>query len=407
MLKKLNIWFRKRYRSITGSIAFYPAFIALIFIGASILLTTYDFSNSGKLIKSQMPWLSLKDATTARSIISSIVSGIISLTVFSFSLVMIILNQTASQMSNRILDQLIGNRFQQYVLGFYIGTIVFALYLLSTVRDIDSGISIPALSTYVLIILTVVDIFLFIYFLHYITQSVKYEVIIERIADETIEVMQAEFDQKNRKDEAAVHEKMFPILSRLTGIYQGFDEQILTSVCTENCFRVREVHYRGRLVYKGSILLEVNKEIDEKKRESIADACYVINAETIQNNAFYGFRQLTEVAVKALSPGINDPATAIQTLQAQARLFLFYLEHIPGNTIFNKENDVSIHLIIKPFGDLVREVLYPIWDYGQKDRMIQQAMHNIVSHLLTKKKVPELLKLFEKVEEAIGNRDLN
>ncbi len=82
---------------------------------------------------------------------------------------MILLNQAASQMSNRMLDSMIGNKFQQIILGFYIGTIVYSLFLLSTIRDITSGIYVPALSIYLLLLFTVVDIFLFIYFLHYLT----------------------------------------------------------------------------------------------------------------------------------------------------------------------------------------------------------------------------------------------
>jgi len=56
-------------------------------------------------IKSHLQWLRLRDASTARSIISSITAGIITLTVFSFSMVMIVLNQTASQLSNRIVAE--------------------------------------------------------------------------------------------------------------------------------------------------------------------------------------------------------------------------------------------------------------------------------------------------------------
>lgn len=138
-------WFRTTYTNTVNSIAFLPAIIALLFLGLSWLMILLDFSDAGKNIKSQLPWLSLKDASTARSIISAIAAGIISLTVFSFSMVMIVLNQAASQMSNRVLDKLIGNKSQQWVLGFYIGTIVYALFLLSTIRDIDTGLHVPAL----------------------------------------------------------------------------------------------------------------------------------------------------------------------------------------------------------------------------------------------------------------------
>ena len=128
-MSRLYKWIRKYYSKTVNSIAFYPALISLGFLLLSILMLELDFSETGKQLKSQLSWLSLRDASTARSILTTIAGGIISLTVFSFSMVMILLNQAASQMSNRMLDSMIGNRFQQIILGFYIGTIVYSLFL--------------------------------------------------------------------------------------------------------------------------------------------------------------------------------------------------------------------------------------------------------------------------------------
>ena len=159
MWVKIQVALKNIHHNVVNSIAFYPALIGLLFLLISVLSINFEFSDGGQQLKSNLQWLSLKDASTARSIISAIATGIISLTVFSFSMVMIVLNQTASQMSNRILDKLIGSRFQQIVLGIYVGTIVYAFFLLSTIRDNDSGEQIPALSTYLLMLLTVFDIF--------------------------------------------------------------------------------------------------------------------------------------------------------------------------------------------------------------------------------------------------------
>jgi len=195
MNMNLTKWLRLYYKKFTGSIAFYPMLIAVAFLLLSWGMLEIDFSDWGKELKSGLSWLSLKDASTARSIISTIAGAIISLTVFSFSMVMIVLNQAASQMSNRVLSSMIENRFQQTVLGFYIGTIVYALFLLSTIRDIASGIYVPALSVYLLILLTVIDIFLFIYFLDYVTQTVKYETVINRVKKQTLHTMQKKFEE--------------------------------------------------------------------------------------------------------------------------------------------------------------------------------------------------------------------
>ena len=185
--------------------------------------------------------LRLRDASTARSIISAISTGIISLTVFSFSMVMIVLNQAASQMSNRILDKLIGNRFQQIVLGFYIGTIVYSLFLLSTIRDIDSGIYVPSLSTYLLILLTVGDIFLFIYFLHYITQSVKYEIIISRIHNQTKKALRHTCRLHVVAEEAEIIQGR-RINTPVSGIFSDFNREGLLNFLKKHDARFSFLH---------------------------------------------------------------------------------------------------------------------------------------------------------------------
>src|SRR5690349_16713344 len=95
---------------LTGSIAFYPVIIAVAFLLAFYGMITLDGTDTGKDIKATWHWLRMKDATAARLVASTITSGMLSFTVFSFSMVMIVLNQTASKMSNRILETIIRNR---------------------------------------------------------------------------------------------------------------------------------------------------------------------------------------------------------------------------------------------------------------------------------------------------------
>ncbi|MCM8539555.1 MAG: DUF2254 domain-containing protein, partial [Lentisphaeraceae bacterium] len=148
MIKRSILWIKNNYQKVIDSIAFYPVFIAFLFLIGSTLLISFDFSEMGMKLKGHFKWLNLEDASTVRSIVSAIAGGVISLTVFSFSMVMVVLNQAASQMSNRVLDKLIGNRFQQVVLGVYIGTIVYAFFLLSMVSDFKDQNDIPSLSTF-------------------------------------------------------------------------------------------------------------------------------------------------------------------------------------------------------------------------------------------------------------------
>lgn len=105
MFNKFIKWIRIHYDRIINSIAFYPALIAIGFLVLSYIMLKLDFSDFGKSLKSQWSF-SLKDAETARTIAGTIAAGILSLAVFSFSMVMILLNQVASYMSNRVLEPL-------------------------------------------------------------------------------------------------------------------------------------------------------------------------------------------------------------------------------------------------------------------------------------------------------------
>ncbi|HQZ44452.1 MAG TPA: DUF2254 family protein, partial [Flavobacteriales bacterium] len=87
VLNNLRLRLRSGYRTVTGSIAFYPVVLALLFAVLSVGLIWFDLSGPGVQLKGKMGWMSLKDAEAARSIISTIASGIITLTVFSFSMV--------------------------------------------------------------------------------------------------------------------------------------------------------------------------------------------------------------------------------------------------------------------------------------------------------------------------------
>lgn len=384
MLDNTRVWIQGRYYKILNSIAFYPAFIGLIFLVLSYVAILFDFSEAGKQIKSQLPpYTSLKDASTARSIISSIVSGVISLTVFSFSMVMIVLNQAASQLSNRVLNRLIGNRFQQIVLGIYIGTIVFALFLLTSIRDIDSGIYVPALSTYLLILLTIFDIFLFIYFLHYITQSVKYEVIISRILKDTRKVMEGActLPKQPIKPIALIDDHY--VLANSSGIYEGFDAESLTRLADEHDCLFFAMHTPGTFVMEGLPLLQISKVISPDALKEAARAVRVNTSESVEENFFYGMRQLSEIGMKALSPGINDPGTAIIAMRALFQLLAYRIKHFPDNIVRNKEQQVRILIKELTFNEMFAHTVLPIWDYGKEDRLIQHEIFHLLRQLLS------------------------
>jgi len=385
MIKKALKWVRQYYMAIINSIAFYPVIIAICFLLVAITFIAFDFSAYGNDVKANAKWLSLKDSSTARTIIATIAAGIISLAVFSFSMVMILLNQAATNMSNRILDIMIGNRFHQFVLGFYIGTIVFAFTLLSTIRDAGSDIQIPSLSIYFLIFLTIADIFLFIYFLHYITQSVKYETIISRIYDSTNKSFTKYYSgEREYTDVNATECKGIHLYADKTGYYQGFAEQLLTEYCREHNCKIIITIPIGTYLLKGSAIavIDTNKPLDEEHTKHLSGLVDIFEKRNnISSNPYMGCMQLSEIAIKALSPGINDPGTAILSLNTLMTLLTHCAAQSPANTHKDKEGAIRIITYERTFEDYINDCVLPIWDYGKNDRMIQQAFKNILPQL--------------------------
>ncbi|TDE18129.1 DUF2254 domain-containing protein [Dyadobacter psychrotolerans] len=376
-----NNFFQRKYQKTVNSIAFYPAIIALGFLVLCGLMISFDYSQQGKLIKGQLHWLRLKDATTARSIISAVAAGVISLTVFSFSMVVIVLNQAASQMSNRVLGQLIGNKFQQIVLGIYIGTIIYAFFLLSTIRDIDSGVYIPALSTYLLIFFTIFDIFIFIYFLHYITQSVKYEVVIQRIFDDTMDSLKKACPSQHQSSLPTQLVTPYNIKAAKSGIFEGIEIDPLKSLCTQQSFQITILISPGTFVLQGTPIIGTSKDLPKELQSKLLDLVIIPLTETIKGNYFYGFSQLREIALKALSPGINDPVTAIISLRALSSLILYRASHFPESALTDDQGTVLTVNSEISFETVACESINPIWDYGKNDRLVCRELYLICQQL--------------------------
>ena len=405
-MDKIRVWLVLRYQTIVSSIAFIPGLISLFFLILAALVITFDFAEVGQQVKSDIPWLAIKDPSTARSILGAIAGGIISLTVFSFSMVMIVLSQAASQMSNRVLDKLIGNRFQQTVLGIYIGTIIYTFFLFITIREDGDAFQIPSLSIFLLTIITVFDIFLFIYFLHYITQSVKYNIIIDRIKKSTFDGMQNFCTANEEVTELKDFSAQSMIRAPRSGVYEGFDLKEIQDFMSKNECSILAIYAMGTYVLRGQPLVKCSRMLDDDQMKEAILGIIVSNQESIIRNYEYGFRQLSEIALKALSPGINDPGTAILSFRALIDLLGFRAMHFPPSTISVEKGPYMIHCKESDFDTLFEQAIYPIWDYGKEDRMLRHEFKLLLDQLSLITSSPSVIALLDVVAKRIEDEKL-
>lgn len=405
MIKKLYKWFRQHYRNIINSIAFYPIIIASSFLALAFLLLQLDISALGQNIVKHIEWLQLNDSDTARTMVATIAGGILSLAVFSFSMVMILLNQSAVNMSNRILDSMIGNRYHQVILGTYIGTIVYALFLLSTIRDIDSYRQIPSLSIFFLIALTIVDIFLFIYFLHYITQSVKFETIINRLHKDTYKSLLDNYTYEHPDRDGDKHFSDDKLYTKKSGYLYSIGTTALLAYCKQEDIKIAFAAPFGTYFLEGSPYATVANKAGKLTEEQVKQLHNLIdisnNQIKVAQDPYLGCKHLAEVAIKALSPGINDPGTAIQSLNAIGDILAYRINHHPKERLRDDEDTERIYLIDYCFDDYINISLWPIWDYGKDDRMTRKHMKHIVSQLHALCQRESDIQAIEKLQKAV------
>lgn len=392
---------RKVYNKLIHSIGMLPASMGILFVLLAMGMLELDRSGTGEELTERFKWLSLAEGSTALIIVSTIATSIISLTVFSFSMVMLVMNQAASQMSNRMVVSIIGDKTQKYILSVYIGTIIFALFLLNNISAEDNA-NVPVLSVYMLVALIIFDVFLFVFFLHHITQLFRYEHLIKRIHDKALVAIKKIHQKPNwvKLDYAtSSHSDIKPgeenheVLSPVSGYYQGFNESDLISFLIKHDVIVRFMHVSGIYLLKGTPFLHINKQLKEVEINTMLNTINYIHRQEIDQNVYYGFFHLQEVAVKALSPGINDPGTAVLCLNSLANLFYTIIAEPLTDSI--KDSDGNTRVIIKQYTvpELFEKSIMAIYDYGKNDRTIITTFSNILNQLVNNS-TDEVIRMF-------------
>ncbi|NMM47471.1 DUF2254 domain-containing protein [Marinigracilibium pacificum] len=371
---------RKAKTKIITGISFVPALIVFGFFILAILVFESRNTAVEKFIVDLFPILSISDASTARAIYTTAAGGIISLTVFSFSMVMIVLNQAASNLSNRLLSGILSEKYHQITLGVYIGTIVYCFLMLYQVRTDESNASdLSTLGVFLCIIMVMADIFLFIYFLNYVTRSVNYGHVIQKIHSQTKDrlqnSLQDQIDRDEYQEEWVVSNlnNWYSVNSNESGYYQGIQKSTMSKIAAENEVKIYIPYNRGDYVVSGTQLFFLSIPPDKINKDVIDELfnCFDFYTDQIIHTHYqYGFTRLTEIAVKALSPGINDPATALSCIHSLADLHSVCLYKMDKPVIYTEEGEPVIFMEPLKFEHIFRSSFDPIINYGKTDFQI-------------------------------------
>jgi uncharacterized membrane protein len=387
-MRKITSKLRFLYYYIVNSIGFYPTIISLFFALLALVLLYLETLGLSKSIQDNVPFVIISNSNTARLILSSITTGIISLTVFSFTMVMLVLNQAGSNFTPRVIPGLISYKSNQRVMGLYLGTLIYTLIIMVNIRSEFYSIPLPGFSIFLAMCFTILDLGFFVYFIHSISLSIQIESILESI----YEVTRNKLEKEIEKDKGSFTEERFntsdwvPLKSPKTGYLQSLEEESVVNLCQKYDIKLCFDQPLGGFIIKGIPFAYLNKDISKLSdfMDELSVHLNFYREERPDVNYLFGFKHITESAVRALSPSLNDPGTAIKAIDYLTDLFVLRMELTDERVLFDDNKDMRVLFLHESFERVFSLNLTPIRLYGKESSTVMLRLLYLFRSLLYK-----------------------
>ncbi len=318
------------YERIQSSYWFVPSIMAFQAAALSTILLYIDLQNAEQEFF-DLSWINLTGAAGARNILSTVASSMITVTGMVFSITIVSLSLTAQQYGPRLLQNFLRNRGNQIVLGTVTATYLYCLLVLRTVSEKDGQSFIPHLSILCALVLAVVCVGMLIYFIHNITVSIQVSNVIANVSRDLARTIEKLFHEKNLQSTNPRENKMemadilpegFAEHARSisydrTGYLQAIDHNGLLELASRHDLVLRILHRTGSFLMPDSTLVEVfpAEAADDKDLCNQINRYFITGRQRSQGQDLeLLINELVEIACRALSPGINDPFTAISCI---------------------------------------------------------------------------------------------
>lgn len=303
-----------------GSFWFLPVVIVILSMALAMSLIEIDVRHSYKLVEN-WPRVFGAGAEASRGMLSTIANAVVSMMTVSFSMTLVTLALASSQYSSRILKNYMKSQLTQLTLGIFAGIFTYCLIVLRTIRGTDAINFIPRISVLFGFFLAIIGVGTLVLFIHHIASSIQASTILANIfKDTTLAVEKLFQNNSNEPNEFEMEEKFNDfnqaILSNKTGYIQSVDEHALKNFAARHNCIFKMTCGIGEFVSNCMPLLEVSgeKKLTPKETKKAHDFFTIKSFRSIEQDPLFGIRQIVDIALKALSPGINDTTTAIMCI---------------------------------------------------------------------------------------------
>ena len=383
MNKRLPLLFRHVTYNLRGGFLVRPLTIALTLGCAGALLSRLEETVptlSAWVPKALFP--SQADPQVAQVILAGIAASIMTVVSIVFAILLMTLTLASMQFSPRIIVSFARDRVTQWTLGIFLGTFLYCMAALPAPRSLPQPFA-PVATVLGAMLLALACVAWLLFFIHHISQAINVNQIVDRIATETEAMIDEMMPYPRRQTRMADNDQInpstweTPVLSDVSGYIRFIDTKQLVALTKAYRVKVHVLRRVGQFVPAGIPLLKVYKG-ERLSSEGIAELRGAFDfgpSRTLQQDLEFGVLQIVDIALKAISPAVNDPSTAISCVDQLSRVLIrFASREPPESMLYDPPGSVRVIILWTDFDRMLDSAFEQIRLYSQGDIAVSLRM---------------------------------
>jgi uncharacterized membrane protein len=336
------------------------------------------------------PWLTwipqyTMPASGATQILDTVEALAFSFTVFTFGSLLVAIQIASGQLTPRIIaTALLRNNVIRLTVGLFIFTFLFSV---GTQARVDT--TVPRLALTLTVILGIASIMMFLFLIDYTARLLRPINILWRIGEQGMEVIESVYPdlfsaRNSRRDQCSSLGPAERTIThqRTSAIVLAVNIGFLVTAAQEAGGIIEFVPRVGDFVAVGQPLFRLYGDA-AKLDDRIAFGQVAFGSErTIEQDALFAFRVIVDVAIKALSPAINDPTTAVLAIDQLSRLLrLAGQRHLHNNALYGSDGRLRLIFPTPDWNDFVQLAFSEIRIYGAGNFQIARRLRAMIEDL--------------------------
>lgn len=322
----MKLWLANNWDELRGSFWFLPTLMVMSAIGLSLMMIHFDRATANQNWIATLGWTFARGPEGSRALLATVAGSMMTIASVTFSITIVALQLASSQFGPRLLRNFMRDRGNQVAIGTFIATFTYCLLILRTVNGTDSEQFVPHISVTVALVLALLSVGVLIYFIHHSAESIQAENVIAAVSRDLHSAIDrlypeclghgADDDSKLASEgdlPTGFNDDHCSVDSARSDYLQAINVDRLFQIAKEHDLVLSIVRRPGKFCFKGDpiALAGPSAKVDDAIVKSIRSEFFFGHRRTLVQDVEFAIDQLVEVAVRALSPGVNDPFTAI------------------------------------------------------------------------------------------------